>query len=54
MRAAVDEALASPDTLRAWSAAGRRRVEEGFRIEDEAAALNALYRELLDEEGAEG
>ena len=21
--------------------------EEGFRIEDEAAALNALYRELL-------
>ena len=48
MRAAVDAALASPDTLRRWSATARRHVEEGFRIEDEAAALNALYRELLD------
>lgn len=54
MRAAVDEALASPNTLRQWSVAARRRVEEGFRIEDEAAALNALYRELLEEEGEEG
>ena len=52
MRAAVDAALASPDTLRRWSAAARRHVEEGFRIEDEAAALNALYRELLDGGGA--
>ena len=49
--AAVDEALASPDTLREWSTAARRRIEEGFRIEDEAAALNGLYRELLEEEG---
>ena len=48
MRAVVDAALASPDTLRRWSAASRRHVEERFRIEDEAAALNALYRELLD------
>ena len=47
MRAAVDAALASPDTLRQWSAAARRHVEQGFRIEDEAEALNALYRELL-------
>ena len=54
MRAAVDEALASPDTLREWSVAARRRVEEGFRIENEAAALNALYRELLDGTGDEG
>ena len=49
MRTAVDTALASSCTLRQWSAAARRHVEEGFRIEDEAAALNALYRELLDE-----
>ena len=54
MRTAVDEALASPDTLRKWSEAARRRVEEGFRIEDEAAALNALYRKLLEEGGEEG
>ena len=54
MRAAVDEALASPDALRQWSAAARRRVEDGFRIEDEAAALNALYRALLDEEDEGG
>ena len=26
----------------------RRHAEEGFRIEDEAAALDALYRKLLD------
>ncbi len=54
MRAAVDVALASPETLRQWSAAARRRVEKGFRIEDEAAALNALYRELLDGGGDAG
>ena len=52
MRAAVGTALTSSDTLRQWSAAARRHVEEGFRIEDEAAALNALYRRLLD--GHEG
>ena len=48
MRAAVDATLTSPATLQQWSAAARRHVEAGFRIEDEAAALNALYRELLD------
>ena len=48
MRAAVEAALASPATLQQWSTAARRHVEERFRIEDEAAALNALYRELLD------
>lgn len=48
MRAAVEAALASPATLQQWSAAARRHVEERFRIEDEAAALNTLYRELLD------
>jgi len=54
MRTTVDEALASPETLRRWSLAARRRTEEGFRIEDEAIALNGLYRELLEEEGDEG
>ena len=48
MRAAVDATLASPATLQQWSAAARRHVEARFRIEDEAAALNALYRELLE------
>ncbi len=48
MRAAVDAAIASPSTLQQWSTAARRHVEEGFRIKDEAASLNALYRELLD------
>ena len=48
MCAAVDATLAPPATLQQWSAAARRHVEKGFRIEDEAAALNTLYRELLD------
>ncbi len=48
MRAAVDATLASPATLQQWSTTARRHVEKGFRIEDEAAALNTLYRELLD------
>ena len=50
MHQAVSAVLASPDTLRRWSAAARRRVEAGFRIEDEAAAINALYRRLLDDD----
>ncbi|MYF24715.1 MAG: glycosyltransferase family 4 protein, partial [Nitrospira sp. SB0678_bin_10] len=48
MRAAVATAIASSATLQQWSTAARRHVEKSFRIEDEAAALNALYRELLD------
>ena len=51
LSAATGEVLGSPDTLRQWSAAARRHVEERFRIEDEAGALNALYRDMLDEEG---
>ncbi|MBF9031804.1 glycosyltransferase [Rhodobacterales bacterium HKCCE3408] len=36
------------DALRAsQSASARARVETGFRIEDEAAALTAIYREML-------
>ena len=48
MRVAIDMALASPDMLKHWSAEARRHIENEFRIEDEAAVLNALYRELLD------
>ena len=51
MHQAVSSVLASPDTHRRWSAAARRHVEEGFRIEDEASAINALYRTLLDDDG---
>ena len=47
MSEALDDALVSPDRLRRWSTAARRRVERQFRIEDEANALNTLYRELL-------
>ena len=51
MHAAVNSALASPHTLLRWSVAARRRAEEGFRIEDEAATLNALYGKLLRGDG---
>ena len=51
MCAAVAAALASPNMVRRWSAATRRHVENGFRIEDEAATLNTLYRSLLDDGG---
>lgn len=47
---AVNRVLASPDTLLRWSAAARRHIEGEFRIEDEAAAINALYRRLLDDD----
>ena len=53
MRSAVVAALGSPDTVREWSRTARRHVERGFRIEDEAAALNALYRTLLGIAGEE-
>ena len=51
MTAAVSAVLASPETLCRWSGAARRHVEEGFRIEHEAVALNELYRTLLDDKG---
>ena len=51
MRASVAATLESPDTVREWSRLARRHVEAGLRIEDEAAALNALYRTLLDDAG---
>ena len=45
---AIDRALGDPETLARWAAACRPRVLDGFRIEDEAAALVALYRALID------
>lgn len=47
--AAATAALIDDPALRvAQSAAARRRVRQGFRIEDEAAALIAVYRQLLN------
>ncbi|WP_068304670.1 glycosyltransferase family 4 protein [Pararhodobacter sp. CCB-MM2] len=39
--------LSDPEALRAAGQAARVHVEAGFRIEDEAAALVAIYRDLL-------
>jgi mannosyltransferase len=47
LTAAVREALGSPGRLLAWGEAARARVLAGFRLEDEAAALNAVYRRVL-------
>ena len=44
---AIARALDNPEERRAWAAAGPAHVAAHFRIEDEAAALNAIYRELL-------
>jgi 3-deoxy-D-manno-octulosonic-acid transferase/glycosyltransferase involved in cell wall biosynthesis len=44
---ALGEALADRATVRRWAAAARAHVLARHRIEDEAAALNALYRELM-------
>ena len=44
---AIDAALGEPSRIARWSEACRPRALEGFRIEDEAAALVALYEELL-------
>ncbi len=44
---ALGEALADRATVARWAAAARPHVLARHRIEDEAAALNALYRELI-------
>ena len=49
MIAAVAQALEAPERLTEWSLAARAHVLESFRIEQEAAALVAIYRELLSE-----
>ncbi|NAZ35348.1 glycosyltransferase family 4 protein [Rubellimicrobium sp. CFH 75288] len=49
LSSALTEALSDPARLARWGEAGRARVLSRFRLEDEAAALNALYRRLLGE-----
>ncbi|MBS1304231.1 glycosyltransferase family 4 protein [Loktanella sp. SALINAS62] len=48
LETAIRSALADPATLSRWSAACRPRAVNGFHIADEAAALVAIYRDLLD------
>jgi mannosyltransferase len=48
LAAATAALIDDPAQRGAQSAAARARVEKGFRIEDEAAALIAVYRHLLD------
>ena len=47
MVAALRGALSDAARLARWGTAARDHVVANFRIEDEAARLNALYRELL-------
>jgi mannosyltransferase len=48
MTAAAKALLADPARLAAMRRAARAHVEDGFRIEDEARALIAIYRHLLE------
>ncbi len=45
---AIDQVLSDPVKLAAWGAAGPGHVARSFRIEGEAAAINAVYRDLLN------
>lgn len=47
LRGAIARALADPARLARWAAAGPAHVAERFRIEGEAAAINAVYAQLL-------
>lgn len=47
LQSAIARALDAPQERRVWAAACAPHVVQNFRIEDEAAALNAIYRELL-------
>ncbi|SHI42026.1 glycosyltransferase family 4 protein [Wenxinia saemankumensis] len=47
LKAALSRALDDAPARVAWGAAGPAHVAESFRLEDEAAALNAIYREML-------
>lgn len=48
LQTAIRTALSDPARLSRWAAACRPRATGGFRIADEAAALIAIYRDLLD------
>lgn len=47
LQAGIARALDNPEERRVWGAAGPPHIARNFRIEGEAAALNAIYRELL-------
>lgn len=47
MAARVGQLLDDPDLRTRHAQAARARIESRFRIEDEAAAINAVYRRLL-------
>jgi glycosyltransferase involved in cell wall biosynthesis len=46
LAAALEEALAAPGEAERRGAEGRRRVQECFRLEDEVARLEAVFRRL--------
>ena len=52
LTAAVQDVLGDPALLARMAAAARPHVEADFRIETEAARLNAIYRALLERETA--
>ncbi|MCM2560838.1 glycosyltransferase family 4 protein [Lutimaribacter sp. EGI FJ00015] len=47
MAHATDAILRDPPRLEQWSRSALRRVRDHFRIEQEAAAITAIYRDLL-------
>jgi len=47
LEGAIRTALQTPSTLKEWASACRPRAEAHFKIEHEAAALTAIYRDLL-------
>lgn len=47
LAAQIDTALSDPARLETWRGAARAHVEADFSIAREAAALNAIYRDLL-------
>ena len=49
LNSAIEATLTVPDTLQKWSINARRHVTCHFRIEDEAAHLNTLYRQVLSQ-----
>jgi mannosyltransferase len=52
MTARIAAYLDDAERRRAHGVAARQRAVQGFRLEDEAAAINTVYAELLGHEGA--
>jgi glycosyltransferase involved in cell wall biosynthesis len=49
--AGIIDVMQDPARARAWGEAGRRRVEEGFSMDVRIERLDALYRQVLTENG---